>query len=222
VSTFGASLAASYLTTRLPASRFGPLAIALVLASLTGESVPTLGTLLQRLLLATSLIVQFRIWDDLADRQRDRDRHPERILPAARRLGPFHGLWVVAAAAAGALLALGPCPAWRLSVYGLFGLALGLWYTAGRRRWTQSLLHYHVVLAKYPVFVYLIGGGTARPLPRVLAALSVYLALCAYEVLHDPETAGVPGARRALQAEVAALLTASAALIVTLFWEVPS
>ena len=221
MSTSGTSLAASYLRTRLPASRFGPLVIALVLASLAGESVPALGTLLRRFLLVTSLIVQFRIWDDLADRQRDRARHPERILTATRRLGPFLGLWVVAAGVAVALLTAEPWPAWRLSVYGFLGLVLSVWYTAGRHRWTQPVLHYHVVLAKYPVFVYLLGGGAARPIPRVLAALSVYLALCAYEVLHDPETAGVPGARRALRAEVAALLTASAALVVTLFW-VPS
>jgi 4-hydroxybenzoate polyprenyltransferase len=217
-----ASPAAAYLQTRLPASRFGPLVVALVLASVAGESVPTPGTLLRRFVLVTSLIVQFRIWDDLADRQRDRSRHPERILPAASRAGPFHGLWIVAAGATVALLALGPWPAWRLSVYGLLALTLGIWYASGRHRWTQPVLNYHVVLAKYPVFVCLIGGVAARTAPRLLAALSVYLALCAYEVLHDPETAEAPGARRALRAELVALMTASAGLTISLFWEVPS
>jgi len=217
-----ADLAAAYLRTRLPPSRFGPLAIALVLASFAGCPVPSRGTLLRQLLLAASLILQFRIWDDLADRERDRQRHPDRLLAATGRLGPFHALWGAAAAASVALLAAGPWPAWRLLAWGFLGLALGVWYAAGRWRWSQPVLHYHVVLAKYPVFVYLLGGETARSLPRLLAALSVYLALCAYEVLHDPETARAPGAQRALRAEVAGLVTASAVLAVSLVWEVPA
>jgi 4-hydroxybenzoate polyprenyltransferase len=218
----GASLAVAYVRTRLPAARFGPLALALVLASLAGEPIPGPGALLRRLVLAASLILQFRIWDDLADRERDRQRHPDRILPAARGLEPFHALWGGASALTVGLLATGPWPARRLAVYGALGLGLGAWYLAGRARWTQPVLHYHVVLAKYPVFVYLLGGDTARPLPRLLAALAVYLALCAWEVIHDPEAARAPGARSALRAEVAALVTASAVLALSLWWEVPS
>ena len=218
----GASPAAAYLRTRFPASRFGPLALALVLASFAGEAVPGAGNLLRRLVLAACLIVQFRIWDDLADRERDRRRHPGRVLVAVRRLGPFHAIWGAAAAAAAGLLAAGPWPAWRVPVYGLLGLGLGVWYGAGRGWWPQPLLHYHVVLVKYPVFVYLLGGDAARPLPRILAAVAVYLTLCAYEAVHDPEAARAPGARGALRAEVAALVTASVVLALSLLWEVPA
>jgi 4-hydroxybenzoate polyprenyltransferase len=222
VSASAAELAAAYLRTRLPASRFGPLVLGLVLASLAGGPPPGPGALGRRLLLALSLVVHFRVWDDLADRGPDAVRHPDRILVASGRLGPFHALWAAAAAASAALLATGPWPARRLLAWALLALALGAWYAAFRRRVGHPLLRAHVVLVKYPVFVYLLGGETARPLPRLLAALAVYLALCAYEVLHDPEVARAPGARQALRAEVAGLVTASVALAVSLVWAGPA
>ncbi len=217
-----ASLASAYVRTRLPASRLGPLVIALLLASLAGEPVPGLATLLRRIGLAVSLVLQCRIWDDLVDRERDRQRHPDRVLVSAGRLESIHALLGAAVAASVALLAWGPHPAPRLLVWGLLALGLGLWYGAGRRRWPHPVVHYHVVLAKYPVFVYLLGGATGRPLPRLSAALSVYFALCVYEVLHDPETTAAPGARRALRMAVVGLLAASVLLAASLVWEVPA
>jgi 4-hydroxybenzoate polyprenyltransferase len=213
---------AAYLRTRLPASRFGPLGLGLVLAGLAGGPAPGPGTLLWQLALAASLLLQFRVWDDLADRERDRRRHPRRVLVTARRLGPFHALHGAAAGAGVLLLAAGPDPGRRLAVYGLLALALALWYGPGRRRWTQPVLGYHVVLAKYPVFVYLLSGESARPLPRLLAMLSLYLGLCVYEILHDAEVARAPGARGALRADLAALVATSGFLALSLSWEVPA
>jgi 4-hydroxybenzoate polyprenyltransferase len=217
----GSALAA-YLRTRLPAPRFGPLGLALVLAALAGGPVPGPGTLAWQAALATSLLLQFRLWDDLADRERDRRRHPGRVLVAARSLGPFHALHGAAAGAAVLLLATGPDPGRRLAVYGLLALALALWYGPGRRRWPQPVLGYHVVLAKYPVFACLLGGGPAHPVPRLLAILSLYLGLCVYEVLHDAEVARAPGARGALGAELAALAATAGLLALSLSWEVPA
>jgi 4-hydroxybenzoate polyprenyltransferase len=213
---------AAYLRTRLPASRFGPLAVGLVLAALAGGPAPGPGRLAWQAVLAASLLLQFRVWDDLADRERDRRRHPRRVLVTARSLGPFHALGGAAAGAGLLLLAAGPDPGRRLAVYGLLVLALALWYGAGRRRWSQPVLGYHVLLAKYPVFAYLLGGAPARPLPRLLAMLSLYLGLCVYEVLHDAEVARAPGARGALGAELAALVATAGFLALSLSWEVPA
>src|SRR5262249_19610484 len=200
----------------------GLLALGLVVASLAGDSLPGVGALVRRVGLAVSLLLQFRIWDDLTDRERDRQRHPERILACARALGPVQRLGGAAAAASVALLATGPEPVWRLAVYAVLVLGLHGWYTVSRRVWTAPLLHYHLILAKYPVFVWLLGGDTTRPLPRLLAALAVYFALCAYEVLHDPDTAAIPGARWALHAELVALVAISIGLTPSLVWEVPA
>jgi len=213
---------ADYLRTRLPPSRFGPLGLGLVLAALAGGPAPGAGSSLWQLALAASLLLQFRVWDDLADRERDRRRHPRRVLVTARRLGRFQMLRALAAGAAVLLVAVGPDPGRRLAAYGLLVLALALWYGHGRRRWRQPVLGYHIVLAKYPVFVYLLSASSARPLPRLLAMLSVYLALCVYEVLHDAEVARAPGARGALGADLAALVAASGFLALSIRLEVPA
>src|SRR5262245_41007614 len=69
--------------------------VALLLPLLAGASLlptPCSGApdLLGRLALASTLVLQFRLWDDLADRDRDRQHHPDRILPRARSIGTFH------------------------------------------------------------------------------------------------------------------------------------
>jgi hypothetical protein len=193
-----------------------------MLASLAGGPLPAPETLPRQVLLAASLLLQFRVWDDLADRERDRLRDPARVLTRAPSLAPFHALLGAAAVVAVCLLWAGPGPARRLAVYAVLVLGLALWYGRGRHRWPQPVLGYHVVLAKYPVFVYLLGPAPARPLPRLLAMLAVYLALCVYEVLHDPDVARVPGARPALRAEAAALVVVSVVLALSAPWEVPA
>jgi 4-hydroxybenzoate polyprenyltransferase len=192
------------------------LGAGLVGLGLVGGTPPGWPGLARRAALVTALLVQFRVWDDLADRERDRRRHADRALPAASRLGPFHALWGAAAGASAALLAAGPAAGTRLAGYGLLGLGLALWYARGARRWTWPVLGYHVVLAKYPVFVYLLGGDVMRPAPRLLAMLASYLALCVYEVLHDPETARAAGARCALRVEAGALVSVATLLAVSL------
>lgn len=211
-----AETVAAYLRTRLGPGRFAPLAIGLVAASLAGEPWPGAGAMARRLMLAVSLLVAFRVWDDLADRDRDAARHPARVLVTAPTLAPFVALAAGAAAASTALILAGPAPGPRLAVALLLGLGLAAWYGPGRRRWPQPIAGYHVVLAKYPVFVYLLSGGPARPLPRGLAMLLVYLALCVHEVWDDPALATAPGARRALRTETAALLT----LALLAAWEI--
>jgi len=65
---------------------------------------------------------------------------------------------------------------------------------------------------KYPVFVYLVGGAPAGldgAWHRALAAALVYLAFCAYEILHDPRVRGERSALPLLGAEMLSMMAVS-------------
>lgn len=134
---------------------------------------------------ATALLLQFRLWDDLEDRERDRQSHPERVL-ARTRPTPFRAAFafltvlnVVLLAAAGS----------RLAVAGLVVLNVFFWiaYRRLRRELSERVWTYQVLLIKYPVFVGLLAASIGSPLPWRLAAaaIAVYLCACVYEALHD-------------------------------------
>src|SRR5436305_11951869 len=74
-------LFASYLRERFRLTIFGP-AIALHVAGVmwANDTAPSARTMLQSAGLITLLMIQFRLWDDLEDRERDRIQHPERLL----------------------------------------------------------------------------------------------------------------------------------------------
>jgi SAM-dependent methyltransferase len=166
--------------------------VALLVPLLAGASLvpaPCAGALdlLGRLALAGTLVLQFRLWDDLADRRRDSIDHPDRVLPRARSLVPFH-------AALAALLPL------NLAVVGLssppeaLAVLLGVdvaflaWYGILRSLVPAPVVRAHVLLLKYPVFVFLLAF---RPdvlvgTPLIATLVLVYVLLCAYEWWHDP------------------------------------
>src|SRR5437870_9734138 len=69
-----------YRRSRVPLRLYLPLAVFLTIAAqLTGRQ-GTILTLLIDLALAGTMLFQFRLWDDLTDRERDRLEHPERVL----------------------------------------------------------------------------------------------------------------------------------------------
>ncbi len=159
----------AYRRERLPMARFGVLALFLaVVAGASGlERAPAL-------VLAWLLVAVFRLRDDLADREHDRERHPERVLVRAASVQPFElatrlGLLACAAllialrdlASAGCLLAL--AAAFEL------GYRLEL---PGRHRW---------VLLKYPAFVALLGEQ-----PSLSLLSLVYLSFVVFERVDDP------------------------------------
>jgi hypothetical protein len=159
---------------------------------------------LVRLLLAGTLLVQLRLWDDMADLPHDRCEHPERVLVRADSLAPFRALLV--AAFTGSVLLL----AWqggslRLMVFFALNAMFLAWYAALRYVVPGAVLGYHVVLAKYPVFVFLLSVPSCRAGRLLAVAVPVYLALCVYEVLHDARLRACRVARAALVLEVAAL-----------------
>lgn len=176
--TFTSSLDAigAWRAQRLPLARYAPLALLLAWAA-CGSAIASPSGLIG-CALASSLIAQYRLWDDLVDRVRDRSSHPERLLARVASASLFVRATVVLAAAN--VAALGLRHGW-LHALGAGALiaTIGLWYRFHRAR---GFVHAHVLLMKYPAFVVLLAAWP--PQPRVLAAaLAVYAAMCAFELL---------------------------------------
>jgi hypothetical protein len=190
----------SYIRTRLPARIYFPLALFLYTAGVAAGRRLDGPSFVLGPVLAYGLVFQFRLWDDLNCREEDRLKHPERVLPKAKSLVPFRALLAVAFALNCALILIAPYR--KLFAFLLLNGAFFVWY-----RWGQSLSHsqtanFHILLAKYPIFIYLL-SDQIKIIPLFLSGLVVYLCFCVYEVLHDPKLWA--GARTVLAIEMLAL-----------------
>ncbi len=161
---------------RLPLARFAPLALMLAWAACGDAAASARG--FAAALLALSLVAQYRLWDDLVDRAVDRGAHPQRLLAACTQPGPF--VHAVVVLAIGNTLALGLLRGWPSALgAALLSASLALWY---RRHRARGLVHAHVLLLKYPALVVLLAPAPIGP-SALAAALVVYAALCAFELL---------------------------------------
>ncbi len=176
-----------YQQSRIPLVIYLPLAIFLVVASGTPLRSDMIFNGLINALLALSLTVQFRLWDDLADVDRDRVRTPNRTLCQATSLNNFWILLVLLFILNGCLLAA--CKSqWAVLAFLTLNVYYAVWYSVGSRIVENCWFASAVVLAKYPVFVYLLSDqphGELRTNLHYGMALS-FLSFYAYEVLHDP------------------------------------
>jgi SAM-dependent methyltransferase len=149
-----------------------------------------------RIGLAALLVVQFRLWDDLADRAYDRRHHPERVLVARKRTdAPYLATLGAMAVGIVALLAAQGQALWRVAAYVGLALLLALVYRIGE---SARRLRSQGVLLKYPVFVLL---PLAAPFTRgalVYAALA-YAVVTLYDHVTTPRVTLQP-ARTALAA----------------------
>jgi hypothetical protein len=174
-------LIGTWRASRLPSGRFLPLAALLAYAAWIAGTMPASRAAFMPLLMF-SLIAQFRLWDDLIDRSRDRAMHPQRVLAQVRSTTPV----VAAVAALGALNVLAVMlTSGTLAASGLVVLIvlLAAWY---HRYPHRDLLHTHLLLAKYPCFVLIGAAPITDPTMAMIAAISVYCAMCLYEFLdHD-------------------------------------
>ena len=160
-------------------------AVLLVMAGAQlGRGGSSLAVAAANLAISLCLVAAFRAWDDLMDRERDRTRHPERIVVRAASTRAL----VVAAACLGTA---GVIAVWRVNgetsaaLLAAFCGVLAAWYaTRGRRSGNGD----RILLFKYAVFTWALIGPAAFT-PRGLAsAIGVYLAACLYEWLHDRES----------------------------------
>lgn len=198
-----------YCATRLASPRVLALVALLGAAGAALSAAPTPASVAACALLAGSLVVQFRVWDDLADVAFDRAHHPRRVLAASRNLRPYFllvaGLSVLNAGAIAALRA--PL---QLTAYLLLLAAFALLYH--RRVWPRGrrVLRNQLVLSKYPVFLYL---GTYGAAPRALlgGALALYLLLTMFDLSSDKGLRArlTPRARLVIAAAAFALVLAA-------------
>jgi hypothetical protein len=167
-----------YWAERFPPVLFVPAAVLIALAARAGN-LPGLADVARALL----LLGQFRLWDDLADRERDRRAHPERLLVSAASATPFSLLCGLLGAINIAISAyVDGLVAAVLLV--LLNAAAAAWYTwrPARRTAAGDL----VLLTKYPAFVMVLASGSPAPSSHVfLTAAFIYGGACAFEIWHD-------------------------------------
>ncbi len=160
-----------------------------------------------RVLLVLPWLLQFRLADDLADRERDRRDHPDRVLVRADTT-PFVAVLVLLVAGNTLLTAWWmAAPRW-LQFLGLSGLFL-IWYAAAHR--LPPLLAGFVVLLKYPAFVCLLTDPDTAVggLPLACVLVLVYACFLAYEILHDKRSWTMPGMDGVLALALATMTAAA-------------
>jgi hypothetical protein len=173
----------AYLAERFRLRTFMPLAVVIAGAASGGAlSGTSLGL---DAAFALLLLAQFRSWDDLADHGRDALSHPERVLVRAPSIAPI-------VAFSGALAVLNICLAVRRDASGvavavlvaLIGV-LGAWYSL---RTVRTVAGDHLLLSKYPAMVIVVAGARVlnAPVQILCTALALHLAVCLYEMWHDP------------------------------------
>jgi hypothetical protein len=176
-------MVAEYLRERVPLRVFGPVAIGL-LAAASWASPGPVAALAVAAALDALLLLQFRLWDDLEDRERDRITHPHRVLVRADA-APLRKMVFLLGATSVAIAASVASPA----AMGLTLLNAGFHaaYRGARRRISDRRWRFSILLVKYPIFVTVLATvtGTPRPGRLVVAAAVSYLVACAYEILHD-------------------------------------
>jgi hypothetical protein len=177
---------AAYLGERFKAAIFGPAAVMHAAAAVWAVPASAgAASVIAALGLAVVLLLQFRLWDDLEDRERDRRLHPKRMLA---RVNPTPFRWACSLLAIANIALLGLAGS-RDAVLGLTCLDLFFWIAYGplRPRLTDRVWRFQILLLKYPVFVGVLAAalGTPGRMRLFAAAAAVYLCACAYEALHD-------------------------------------
>ena len=176
---------AAYVAERFSPAIFVPaLAVHVALALWVADVSPTLARLVQAGGMAALLLLQFRLWDDLEDRERDRVSHPDRVLV---RAAPTPFRWVLAALGLTNLVVFAAAPS-GVAFAGIIALDAGFLAAYRlRARLTDHVWRFRVLLLKYPAFVGLVATaiGVPRPGPLALAMGAMYAAACGFEVFHN-------------------------------------
>lgn len=200
-----------YWRERYPASVFVPFATLLAAAgAAAGGSFPTVLEAIKSCILAYTLVLVFRIVDDLADLGSDRLHHPNRVLVKASRassLTPIVMLALVIALGDVLMMMSQSRPGARIAVFAGISIFLGLWYQRRARLRAGPLAGAHILLLKYPAISLLTcanwDGLTLRTALPSLGA--IYLGLCIYEQAHDRAVRQSRGAPLIFAAELGLL-----------------
>jgi hypothetical protein len=98
---------------------------------------------------------------------------------------------------------------------------LATWYGCRHLVSLGAFANYHVVLLKYPLIVLMLGAATAADVfvpPLLISAGLVYLALCAYEVLHDARLRALHGARICLAVDCLLFAAVGCLAVLSAVW----
>src|SRR5213592_815366 len=174
----------AYLRERFPQRIFAPAAIGIVVAAHWASTAPTTAPTLMFVTACSFLfLLQFRLWDDLEDRDRDAATHPERLLVRTAAAPYRCGLGGLALADV-ARCGIGGWPA--AVEIALLNLIFSVAYRRTRRHVPDGVWRFSILLLKYPAFVGVLATILGAPQPgRVaVAALVAYSTACGYEALH--------------------------------------
>lgn len=181
------TLLLAYARERLTAGRLLPAVLLPVGAALAGlgwtsASAADVGA---DAAIALGLVVGFRIWDDLMDRDRDRAKHPDRVLVVASSTAPLQTVAAAIALSAACLLALTRGWASVLLLVAYTAVLAVSYATRGPRTAARDW----ILLLKYGAFTLaLIGSPAAFGARGVLAGAAAFVAACLYEWWHDAES----------------------------------
>lgn len=202
-----AKSAQAYIATRLARGRVATLVLFVVVAAIAVTGETDVSEAIIVVVIATLLVLLFRVWDDLADVEFDRKRCTDRILVTISDRRSFG--WTVVA---GLLIVAVLLSAWRTVPQVVAYLILVAAMSASYRVVLPRIARIHVVLLKYPVFIYL-----CSPAPRSVTALIIgsgaYLVLAIYELFSDSTLRQWSGRRWLLPAEVLALIVVTGAIL---------
>ena len=188
------SALARYARERLPLQVFGPALVCLVCLAWWAASaaMPPEPTVVARsAAVVLVLLLQFRLWDDLADLDADRATHPGRVL-ARSTLAPFHLALAVLTLSAFIVSVTRP-----MALAGILLLDAAFLYAYWRlrRHVRDEVWRFGILLLKYPAFVAiaaLVASDSFEGVRLVLAAAAAYAGAVVYEDWHT-RRARTPG-----------------------------
>ncbi len=186
--SFAVDLAA-YLRSRVLTRRVLLLVLLVSGAILAGSETVRVEETPALALLTAWLVAQFRLWDDLADRDWDRLRDPQRVLVGTQHVKSFTGLLFASILLVGATLLLRGQMR-ELLVYAILVGLLGFLYHTPLGAGLSRALRSGLLLSKYPLFVFIVGAGGLAP-RATWVALCLYGLLVAFDWRDDPELRAV-------------------------------
>ena len=174
-----------YARERLTPGRLLPAGLLVVAATLAGRGWSWDASNASDIAAAFGLVIAFRMWDDVMDRERDRSRHPERVVVRAPSTTPFTTAAI--GVAAGAVILVGFAHGFAsVGILAGYTAVLGASYAT---RGSRSAIREWILLLKYGVFTLaLIGLPAALTVRGLLSAAAAFAAACVYEWWHDAES----------------------------------
>jgi len=174
-----------YARERLTPGRLLPAGLLVVAATLAGRGWSWDAATASDIAAAFGLVIAFRMWDDVMDRERDRSRHPERVVVRALSTTPFTTAAMGVAAVAVILVG----SAHGFASVGILAVYTALLAASYATRGPRSAIREWILLLKYGVFTLaLLGLPAALTLRGLLSAAAAFAAACVYEWWHDAES----------------------------------